>query len=115
MENKRFKIYGKEINEWYSLDEEDRTHLTQIEFPYREFDAGAGFELVGTGSEDFSVERYRKNIDCSWVWVWDGVKRNKGGFRWFTCVGLIRYNAKDRKYIKAYYQSKYNAALVELR
>ena len=67
------------------------------------------------GSEDFSRERYNKELKKAFVWVWDGVKRNKGGYRWFNMVAYITYRKDDAEAVKEYYKHKYNANMVQLR
>lgn len=113
MNNTTFKIYGKSLNRWYSIDERGNKHLNQVELPYRKYDSD--FNLIGTGTEDFSIERLHNTISTVWVWAWDGKTLNKGGHRKFTCINLISYNNKDAKAIKAFYMNKFNAAKVELR
>ena len=113
MANTTFKIYGKTLNHWFSVDEKGNKHLNQVELPYRKYNAN--FELVATGTEDFSTERLHEVMNTAWVYIWDGKTMNKGGHRKFSCITLISYKKNDAKVIKAFYMNKFNAAKVELR
>lgn len=108
-----FRLYGKSLNIWTHINEKGREELTQIEFSYREYETETG-ELVATGSEDFSSERYSM-LKRAHVYTWDGKRRNKGGYRWFTDQGYILFHKNDRKAIKEYFKKRYNAELVEIR
>lgn len=108
-----FRIYGKIIETWTHIDETGRERTTQYEVAYKEYDETG--DLVGIGSEDFSTDRYHKTLLTKMVYTWDGVKRNKGNYRWFDCCGFVTYNRKHVKAVKAYLANKYNAELVELR
>lgn len=112
-ETTRIRIYGKELNRWTVEDENGRTKTVQIEMAYTDLD-GYGF-VVGSGSEDFSPERWNTAVNKKYVWSWDGKKRNKGGYRWFCFENYIKYRKEDTKAIKAYLKEKYDAAEIELR
>ena len=107
------RIYGKNLNYWKVEDERGREIIRQIEIAYREYETTG--ELVGAGSEDFSPERESREIEDRWVWTWDGQRLNKGGKRWFKCAGLIRFRKSEKAAVKAYLQTKYNAAVLQLR
>ena len=109
-----FRIYGKTLTIWKAFGIDDRERIFQRELEYTEYDAET-MEIVGTGSEDFSTERYNYELEERWLWTWDGNKRNKGGHRWFELHGYIRYRKSDRAKVKAYYKQKYNATEVQLR
>ena len=113
MKKNTYRMYGKELETWTVYDEKGRPILRQIEFPYKEYDKNG--VLCGVGSEDFSADRYHKEMMWKFVWTWDGVKRNKGGHRWFECYGMVRYTRKDVKAVKEHFKRVYNAELVELR
>lgn len=114
-ENKmRIRIYGKILEVWTAEDARGREITTQTEIAYREYDSETG-ELLGSGSEDFSPARERSEIDCRWIWTWDGDRRNKGGKRWFECHGMIKYRKREKSEVKRYLENKYNSAALELR
>lgn len=109
----RIRVYGKKLNEWYHLDQNDRNRLAQVEYSYKEYNEDG--ELVGIGSEDFSSARLKGDMSSFWVWTWDGERLNKGGHRWFECRGYVKCRRSDKKAYKKLAQKKYGAALVELR
>ena len=109
-----YRIYGKELERWTYTDDNGRERLRQVEIAYKEYDAETG-DLIGAGSEDFSLERYKKELLNKFVYTWDGVKRNKGGCRWFECRTSVLYNRKDARNIKNHFGRLYGSALVELR
>lgn len=110
---KKFRLYGDAINRWFSEDENGHKHLTQIEVPYKEYDEYGN--IVATGTEDFSPDRYGSTIRTAWAWVWDGEKRNAAGQRWFRCLGMIRYRKTDARLVKLHLRHSYNAAVLDLR
>lgn len=113
MKNNNFKIYGKTVNKWLVTTEQGWDVWIQAEIAYKKYDEN--FELVGEGTEDFSDKRYHKTIVEKRVFVWDGERRNKGGFRWFKYEGWVKFNRKDVSLVKAFIKAKYNAAEVDLR
>lgn len=113
MRNMTYRIYGKELNTWEHELENGRVRTYQIEVAYKEYDKDG--DLCGVGSEDFSLDRYNVEMMWKFVWTWDGVKRNKGGHRWFECQGMVRYTRKDARAVKEHFKRVYNAELVELR
>ena len=110
----KVRIYGKTLNTWESKDESGRMRVTQYEVSYKDYDAETG-SLVGIGSEDFSPERLRKQTEERWVYTWDGVRRNKGGYRWFDARGSLHFRKSGRKQLLRLFKSRYNAELVQLR
>ena len=111
------RVYGKTLNEWTvtaEWHEREYEKLVQKEVEYREYDSESG-DLVGAGSEDFSPERWNREVEDRWIWTWDGQKRNKGGYRWFECCGWSNFRKTEKKAYKEYLKNKYNAELVELR
>lgn len=108
-----YRIYGKEIERWTHEDEHGRERTVQVEYEYKEYDETG--DLIGTGTEDFSYDRMKKQLVTRFVYTWDGERRNKGGHRWFDFAGSILYNKKDGKEIKKHIERKYNAKLVQLR
>lgn len=118
--NERVRIYGDTLRTWTSIEEytfrgeqKEREVIVQRELEYKEYDLDGN--LLATGSEDFSTERYRE-IDSQWLWTWDGNKRNKGGHRWFDCLGLVKFNINTKRealvLMKALHK---DAAVVQLR
>ena len=111
---KTYRIYGKRLQEWTREDEQGRVRLVQVEIEYKEYDEEG--DLVGAGSEDFSLERLHKTLaQNKLVYTWDGQKRNKGGHRWFDFQGYITFNKKQSKLIKDHLMRRYGAELVQLR
>ena len=114
------RIYGKTINTWkawetytWKGETREREITTQYEIEYKEYDENGN--LVATGTEDFSRERYRQ-IDTQWVWVWDGVKQNRGGHRAFECMGTVTFNLNNKGDVIRYLWTKYNnAKIIQLR
>lgn len=110
---KTFRIYGKTLNYWHVEHENGGPLLRQIEISYKEYDEYG--ELIGAGSEDFSGERYNREIVHKQVFSWDGEKRNKGGKRWFDDFGFVTINKRDSKIVKEYLSNKYKSTLLQLR
>ena len=117
---KRVRIYGRTIDSWSVADENGRVIIRQIEVEYKDYEfdfwGNGEWDLVCTGTEDFSPERYKPCVSECFVWSWNGRKLNKGGNRWFEEQGLIKFNSSDRKNVIDYLKSKYsNAELIQLR
>ena len=111
---KTYRIYGKRLQEWTREDEQGRVRLVQVEIEYKEYDEEG--DLVGAGSEDFSLERLHKTLaQNKLVYTWDGQRRNKGGHRWFDFQGYITFNKKQSTLIKDHLMRRYGAELVQLR
>lgn len=110
---KTFRIYGKRLNYWHVEDEKGRPILRQIEIAYKEYNEYG--ELIGVGSEDFSKERYEREILYKQIYSWNGEKRNKGGNRWFDDLGSIIYNKRDSKIVKEYLTKLHGSTLLQLR
>lgn len=107
------RLYGEIVQRWER--DEGKRWLTcyQWEISYKDYREDGS--LKQTGTEDFGRERWNNEIRQAFVWTWDGKKRNKGGHRWFECVGYITYRRSEVKEVKEYMKRKYNAELVELR
>lgn len=114
MESKKIRVYGKELQTWVNTDEKGRTKTVQTEYSYKEYNVDT-MQVVNVGSEDFSPERLNNETEYKWLWVWDGEKLNKGGHRWFDCIGLIRYRKSEKKTVKEFYKNKYQASDIQLR
>ena len=108
----KIRIYGKVLNRWLENISEYVNRMVQIELEYKEYDVESG-ELVGTGSEDFSRERYESIIKPD-IYTWDGEKLNKGGHKRWDYRGYVTINKTDRKALKQYMANKYNTE-VQLR
>lgn len=111
----KVRIYGKLINKWKSYDEKKKREIvTQVEHTYKEFDENGN--LINTGSEDFSIERFNSQTERRHIYVWDGKRYNKGGYRWFDYEDSLLIRKGDLKGLKAYLKAKYpNAQLIEAR
>lgn len=108
------RVYGKVLEQWFAYNENGREVLTQEEIAYRDFDTETG-ELVGVGSEDFSPERERREIDRAWVWTWDGQRRNRGGYRWFENAGYFKFRKSERAALREYIKARHRVEVVDLR
>lgn len=108
-----YRIYGKVLESWEHEIAPGRVRTYQVELEYKEYNERG--ELVGVGSEDFSTERYFKELRGAWVWTWDGQKRNKGGYRWFELRCMTLYRRKEVKLVKEHYRRIYGAAAVDFR
>lgn len=100
----KVRIYGKELNRW-----EDGYR----EIAYKEYDSET-CEVVGAGTEDFSLDRWKLDTDSNWVWVWKGAL-NRGGHRRFEDIGFVRYRKSNKKQVKEFFNNKYKAKLTQLR
>lgn len=109
----RIRIYGRTLNTWVSQDERGREIIIQKEIEYTDFDETGS--VLCKGSEDFSPERQRIEIEERWVYAWDGKKRNKGGYRWFEDHGLCRFRKTEKKAVKQFMQRRYSAEILQLR
>lgn len=107
------RIYGKILHTWTYTDEQGRERTSQIEVAYRDYNESG--QLTGTGSEDFSPERWNQTTRRNNIWTWDGKKLNKGGHRWFEYQGCYTFRKEDSKAVKALYKNKFNAAAVDFR
>lgn len=115
MRNRTVRIYGRVLNSWYSERFDGRKILVQEEVAYREYDADTG-ELVATGSEDFSPERWHRQTRTAWLYTWDGSRRNAGGYRWFELQGTVKYLRSEARAVRAFLRTRYpDAAALELR
>lgn len=117
-EYETFKVYGKKLNVWKQTEklscgrEYDRT--IQVELAYKTFDFNG--EIVGEGSEDFSIARMDSSLTYYEIWTWDGEKVNRGGYRWFECQRRVRINRSDLKKLKSVAAKWYpDAALIDIR
>lgn len=109
------RVYGKVINRWYGEDNKGRKITTQKEVEYKEYDAETG-ALRATGTEDFSPERWNKEVAEHWIYTWDGEKRNKGGHRWFEDRGRYVYRKSEKKALEQLMKTRYSdAEMVQLR
>lgn len=109
-----YREYGKVINIWQALDEKNRLRIVQREYEYIDH-LDDGREIHGT--EDISAFRERQ-ITTRWVYTWDGKRRNKGGYKWWTEQRSIRLRVFDvraaKKQLLEHY-GKYGAVEIQLR
>lgn len=110
------RIYGKVVNAWSAWDEtKGREVYTQYEVSFTEYSTEDGSE-IRRGTEDFSPARFHRDVKTAWVYVWDGIARNRGGKRSFIDEGRVLYNPKQSKEARAVLKSRYPwAKLIELR
>jgi hypothetical protein len=96
------KIYGK------------RKHLGfgYWEIEYKEFRPDG--TLKQTGTEDFTAERWAKQVHSYSVHTWDGTRRMAGGQKWFDNLGIFWTDdaAAFRKYAKSVHA---DAADIQIR
>lgn len=114
---KKVRIYGRVVNRWYSVNERGIKKISQYEVAYRDYDVDT-CELLATGTEDFSRDRYDSEqlMLSRFVYTWDGQKRNKGGYRWFESQHTVGYKRRDSKLVKEYLHNKYPAAeMIQIR
>lgn len=110
---KTVRLYGKTVEMWTATNERGRDVMTQAEIEYKEYNALG--ELVATGTEDFSRDRY-KEITWAYVWTWDGERRNKGGHKWFERRFFIKFRKAERQTLKRYLTARYpEAAEIQIR
>lgn len=110
----KLRIYGEAVRTWTAWDERrGREVVTQREYTYREYYPDG--TLAGTGTEDFSTARAAAQMLRGWVYTWDGEKRNRGGYRWWTNQGYVLIPRSQKKAAREYFRNKYHAALAEIR
>lgn len=100
--NTTVKIYGytKRINDYMA------------ELDYKEYRMDGS--LYSMGTEQFSNERMDKQLKGSAVYVWDGKKRNKGGYRVWDRKEFMWYT--NRKALNEYVKNKYaDYAMIQFR
>ena len=107
------RVYGKVVRSWTNVNERGHDILVAKEVAYTDYDAD--WNVVGTGTEDFSPARWKSDVIEKWVWAWDGSRRNAGGHRWFDCHGLWKVRKSDRKEFVAAVAKRFYAADVSLR
>lgn len=118
-EYETMKIYGKTLNTWKHIvtspttgRESERT--AQVELAYKTFNNEG--EIVGVGSEDFTIARMDSALSYYEVWTWDGEKLNRGGNRWFECVRRVQINRADLKKLRHLAKVWYpEAAAIDIR
>ena len=93
----RMRIYGKakQISENY------------FEVPYKEYRADGS--LKQAGSEDFTTDRYSKQLHIYSIHTWNGEKRNAGGKKWYENCGCYKVDTRDG--LKEYAASIYPEAV----
>lgn len=108
---KTVRLYGKIVNTWSAFDAtKGREVFTQYEVAYTEYSTEDGHE-VGRGTEDFSPARFHRDVKSAWLYVWDGVSRNRGGKRRFTDEGRLLFNPKQGKEVRAFLHHRYPRAV----
>ena len=112
----KVRFYTKKVKVWTHIEESnsyERTVIDQIEWAYKDYYLDG--TLAGTGTEDFSYQRYASEMIDVYVHTWDGKKRNKGGKRWFDERTWCKIRKSDRKMVKKYFENYYPGYLVQLR
>lgn len=111
---KIIRLYGKTVRCWKALETftnvagqiREREIVTHFEKEYSEFHDG---EFHHTGTEDFSIERWESMVKDRAVYVWDGKKRNRGGYKWWKYEGRVMFYGKSAD-MKEFWAKKYPTA-----
>ena len=67
----KLRIYGKCLQNWMVWDDRGKKHITQVELAYTDYDPADG-SVIQTGSEDFSLERYKQELTSKYCYTWNG-------------------------------------------
>ena len=70
------RIYGKCLQNWMVWDDRGKKHITQVELAYTDYDPADG-SVIQTGSEDFSMERYKHELTSKYSYTWNGEDRTE--------------------------------------
>ena len=62
----KLRIYGKCLQNWMVWDDRGKKHITQVELAYTDYDPADG-SVIQTGSEDFSLERYKQELTSKYL------------------------------------------------
>ena len=116
-EYETLKVYGKKINRWTAYDEQRGKEITtQVEVEYKEYDRDG--ELIATGTEDFSKDRWDNEVRDYMMWAWDGETRGKVGQKLFRCLFYITIRRSDvwklKQVTAAWYKDR-NFAQIDAR
>lgn len=106
----KIRIYGKTLNRWtaaQTINDIERDVTTQIEIAYKDYYLDG--TVAGSGSEDFSPERYRKEIATYEARTWDGNKRNRGGHKAWDQRDTYTIKRDNLKMLKYFCKMRYSA------
>ena len=111
----KVRIYKDIVNKWDVYDEvKGRMVTTQYEVSFAEYYTDGTFYRIGT--EDFSADRYNKQVRLGWVYTWNGTRRNRGGNRWFDFQGSVQYLKGQAKDVKEFLKTRFpGAEVIDIR
>ena len=72
----KLRIYGKCLQNWMVWDDRGKKHITQVELAYTDYDPADG-SVIQTGSEDFSLERYKQELTSKYCYGMEKTGRKK--------------------------------------
>lgn len=104
----KVRIYGKVLNKWTAtatFNGMDREMVVQLEIAYTDYYEDG--TIAGVGSEDFSPERYRKEIAVYETRTWDGCKRNRGGHKAWDQRDTYTVKCDNLKALKGFCKIRY--------
>ena len=87
----RLRIYGKCLQNWMVWDDRGKKHITQVELAYIDYDPADG-SVIQTGSEDFSLERYKQELTSKYCYTWNGEAGTEEGYRHFVAHGSFSFS-----------------------
>lgn len=87
----KLRIYGKCLQNWMVWDDRGKKHITQVELAYTDYDPADG-SVIQTGSEDFSMERYKHELTSKYCYTWNGEDRTEEGYRHFVAHGHFLFS-----------------------
>lgn len=107
----KVRLYGNPVETW----KDDKGRMTYVELEFTDYNIYSG-EVVGTGTEQFSRDRY-KDVISRLIWTWDGSERRNDGTRWFHYTGKsVKYKRGDGRLVKVLVENWYaNDSAIDLR
>lgn len=104
------KLYGFETLRVYGsynvLAYNEKGHIDYMEVFYREYRVATG-ELVNIGSEDFSYERYSRELGRWHAYIWRSGSYNKGGYKKWEEAESFKVRKADTFLYKMYIYNRY--------
>mgnify|MGYP001658579052 CR=1 FL=1 len=89
--------------------------ITQVELAYTDYDPADG-SVIQTGSEDFSLERYKQELTSKYCYTWNGEDRTEEGYRHFVAHGHFLFRKADLILLHRYLKIKFpKEKRIELR
>lgn len=111
----KLRIYGKCLQNWMVWDDRGKKHITQVELAYTDYDPTDG-SVIQTGSEDFSMERYKHELTSKYCYTWNGEDRTEEGYRHFVAHGHFLFRKADLILLHRYLKIKFpKEKRIELR